>query len=609
MPATPELVIGIAVGGMNDSIHPVALPLTQSARMVNCQIKNQLIATRPGIRAHKLGGDADAYRASNTQGAIYYNPIRGQSQQIFATNKDSLVVAAGGRLYQVTISPLGDPVFSDVTGGAALVSDAHTVHIYQAENYAIAQDGYSPTWIWDGRATAVPSPGYDEDDPQGSWLANGATVGGYVHGRIVQVVGGNRILVGNIIHSNGQNDPVAVLKTSEQVYFASGSSFSPPSNMGEVLAFGILPLSNTTHGHDGAIFHCRRGCFSLKLDHFPRTDWANLAISRHLLIDAAAVGPYALVLHDGDQIFRSRLGVQTIRSAASDTSIIGNPNQPISEPVDSWTNADHGALLRFCSMARWGPWNRIFATTGLWADGAYRGGTGILSLNLNTDGSMRSGEEQRAWEGLWTLPPEIGRPVQLVNGQFQESDRMFVLTSVNECGTERAGLAEIAMDLKHDVLEDGSISEISCQVVTAEVPREGVLYRSSLAGGLMAFEAVEGPFTWGVWVRNDAGDSWALWQSGNVEASEACDPLKKSAAMRVRINLAEGPEAKRRGPRFQFLIRWRGFGQLVGLTANLERTNAPNERPESGVEVLEGFAPCDYNDYEYLNGTTWDQET
>jgi hypothetical protein len=601
MSATPTVVVAYGIEGMNDSVHPSMLGMMRVARMTNCQIKNQTICTRPGVFEHKLGDDAKPYKEGNIQGAAFYNPTRGQSQQIFGTDTDSLVVAASGRKFHVTFSKSGDPVFSDETAGILGTEDAHLVYLYQAENYIIAQDGISNTWIWDGIASAVPSPGFDPDKPEDSWLANAATVGVFAHGRIAQVVGGNRILVGNIIHSNGQNDPVAILKMAEQVYYATGSYFSPPSGMGEILAVGILPLSNTVHGHDDVVFHCRGGCFSLKLDHFPRSQWAEVAISKHLLIDSSAAGPYALTIYDGDQMFRSRHGLQTIKSAASDTAEVGSPNRPISEPVSSWMKSDKDSLLRFSSVAKWGIRNRVLVTTGLWLDGSHRGGKGIVSLNLAPlqDQSSR----QRSWEGLWTLPEKLGRPIQLVNGTFSDNDRMFVLSHANKCEAENKILEFIPYQ-RHDKTVTGEIIPISSQVITSEVPPTAITERHQLAGGVINFDDIHGDFEWGVWVRNTPGDEWTLWQRGKITDSGPTDALADSKGRRLRQNLSDCPRPIKNGPKFQFLVRWRGYAEFVGFVANLEKFNG-EETPQPDANFVGDSAPCGYDDYEYAKGVNW----
>lgn len=606
-----QAVVTFAVQGMNGSIHPAALQFSGVARMVNCRLEGQMITTRYGFRSKQLGDDAKPFREENIQGAIHYNPVYGQSQQAFGENRDSIVVCAGGRKLHFTFGRNDLLSCSDETAGFPSVSDAHIVWPFQAENYLIVQDGQSNVWIWDGNSEAFTSPGYTTDNPETSKLANGASVGAYAHGRVVQVVYGNRILVGDIIHKTHLSDPVNVLGMTEQIYFATGSFFSPPSNMGEVVAMGILPLSNTLHGHDDLMIHCRRGIYSLKIDHSPRTEWPGVAVSKHLLLDTAATGPFALILYDGDQMFRSRNGIQSIRSAAANANILGNPNQPISEPVSDWLDADYHGFLKFASMAKWALRHRIFCTTGLWAKGRWRGGRGMVVLNMNPDGSVSS--DMRAWEGLWTLPPGLGQPVQIINAQFSDDDRLFVLsTKEDPCSTDFTNqFLECHRNLKEDVLEDGTRSRISCQVILSEHPLENIFNSKSYRDGRVNFRNIQGILDWGVWARVSDGDPWTLWKRGKFSGASDCevaDSLIGAKSYRQSFNLGDAPKEVSTGMTIQLLVRWRGFASMESVVVGVEEDTS-NSKPEpDNVLVVETGNCGDYDDYEYAYDTRWEEQ-
>ena len=604
MANTRKAVVTFAVQGMNGSIHPAIPQVTGLSRMTNCQIKGQMITTRPGFMARVLGPDADEFRGENIQGAIHYNPVYGQSQQSYGENRDAIIISAGGKKFHLTFGRSDIPSISNETAGIDGLRDAMVVWMFQAENYAIAQDGASNIWIWDGQSQAFTSPGYNVDKPERSRLANAASVGAYVHGRIVQVIMGGRIIVGDIIHKTRLSDPVNILGMTEQIYYATGSYFSPPSNMGEVVAMGILPLSNTLHGHDDLVIHCRRGIFSLKLDHSPRVEWPAAAISKHLLLDTAATGPYALVLYDGDQMFRSRDGIQSIRSAAANANILGNPNQPISEPVSDWLEGDHHSHLKFASLAKWARQHRILCTTGLWARGRFRGGRGIVSLNMNPDGSATP--EARAWEGLWTLPEDMGLPVQIINAKFNENDRLFVLSTLpNECDqTYKNSLVECKRNLKYDILEDGTISRISSQAILSQFPLENIFNEKFFRDGRVNFVHVEGKLDWGVWGRNSEDDPWLLWKTGVFDAPDMCDTASELLApksYRFSAELGDAPNAISKGKTIQLLVRWRGYAAIESVVIGFEEDTS-NSKPTINSDKVVETAPCgDYDDYEYTS--------
>lgn len=615
MPNVREVVVDFAADGVNDSVYPGLLTRNSVARMTNCRLYRQYPTTRHGFRAIQLGPDAEEFRRLNIQGATFYNPTLGQSQQSFGPDQASLVCSAGGKKFHFTFGPSDVVSVSDETNGHVGIPEAHLAWLFQAENYLICQDGISDTWIWDGTAPAFLSQGYNTNDPEASRLANGATVGAYAHGRVVQVIDGKKIIVGDIIHKSRLSDPSNILETTEQIYFATGSFFSPPSNMGEVVAISILPLRNTQHGHDDVIIHCKYGIFSLKIDHYPRTQWPEIAVSKHLLLDTAAAGPYAVILYDGDQMFRSRYGIQTIRSAAANADTIGSPQQAVSEPVGTLMSADYQPLLKFASMSKWSKEHRAFCTTGMWIEGAHRGGRGIVSINFNPQGSYAA--NARSWEGLWTLPHGYSRPVQMVNALIGDTDRLFVLCT-EPSGTVQEGtrswrnsLVEAISDQKFDQLEDGTKKPISSQVVSRFFPKEDLISVKVFHDGKVIFGDVQGPLEWGVWARSDETEPWVLWTSKTWCGPDVCeggDCLSEARSFRLVMNLGEPPSSLKGATQLQVLVRWRGYASLQAVRVGLEIADSddspyPDCQPQAEVTEL---APCDFDDFEYsLESKSW----
>lgn len=615
MPNIREVIVDFAADGVNDSVYPGLLTRNSVARMTNCRLHKQFPTTRHGFKALPLGPDANEFRRLNIQGATFYNPTLGQSQQSFGPDQASIVCSAGGKKFHFSFGANDIVSCSDETHDLAGVADSHLAWIFQAENYIICQDGISDTWIWDGVSPAFTSPGYNTKVPEASRLANSATVGAYAHGRILQVIDGKKIIVGDIIHKGFLSSPKNILETTEQVYFATGSFFSPPSNMGEVLAISILPLRNTQHGHDDVIIHCKYGIFSLKIDHYPRTQWTELAVSKHLLLDTAASGPYAVILYDGDQMFRSRYGIQTIRSAAANADTVGSPQQAISEPINSLMNADYQPLLRFASMSKWVKEHRAFCTTGLWIEGAHRGGRGIASINFNPQGSYSS--NSRSWEGLWTMPHGYSRPVQILNALVGDRDRLFVLCT-EPSGNVKDGdrewnnsLVEVISDQKFDLMEDGVRKQISSQVVSRFFPKEDLVSVKEFHDGRIVFGDVHGPLEWGVWVRADESDPWTLWTSKKWCGPGDCvgaECLTEGKAYRLVMNLGDFPDSIKNSTQLQALIRWRGYASLQAVRVGLEVSDSDDSPfPDcSGLEEVTELTPCDFDDFEYsLEQPSW----
>lgn len=608
MPNIPTQILTFALRGMNDSTHPATIGVNGVARATNCALVDQILTTRPGARVVRMGEDAKEMRALNFQGACKSNPALGQSQMTFAASQDGIVTAAGGRKFHIVIDGCRASV-SDETNGIAGVADALITHLFQAEKYVIGQDGMSNIWIWDGSTDAFSSPGYNADEPLESRLANGGVLGAYAHARVVQVVRGNRIIVGDIIHRTQFDRPDNILGMTEQIYYASGAFFGPPSDLGPVTAIAVLPLSNTMHGHADLIIHAAGGCYSLDISHYPRTEWPAKAVTKHLLIGSSATGPYAVDSYDGDQVFRSANGIHTIRSAASNANDLGNPNRSISEAVRSWLKADHPQMLPFASVTKWTRENRVFCTTGLWQRGNHRGGRGILALNLLPDPTLNP--DVRAWEGLWTLPEEVGLINHVMAAKFLSGERMFAFTTAFGCDETRMSLVEFDPNLKEDILEDGTRVPISSQVILGESPLENGDRLRQYKDGLITFRNVEGDFWWGVWARSDENKPWELWRAAFSPGTSSCDAACKLASPQkrdIRRNLGCAPESVDNQPRIQILVRWRGYAQLESMTVGVEEQNAGQRPEEEGEKVVE-FQPCDYSDYEYSQEVNrWEQQ-
>lgn len=557
------------LGGMDAARDAALLDARAVAEAVNVESHGQMLRTRPGVRLHDLGLPAGA----NLQGAIHYNPGKGQSQQSFGEDRSVLFFVAAGRKYFCAPS-LDRPEntklsIEDVTGGDGFAGPAslHLAWVYQAENYAIVQDGAGRTWIWDGETSPQLSPGYNVADKEESKLANAATVGLYAHGRIIQVVNGRQVLVGDIIHKGDLSSASNILGTTEQVYWATGSFFSAPSGLGQVTAAAILPIRNTQHGHGEVMIHQENGVFSLDLNVYPRTEWVDRQMVRHALLRTGAVGPYALTLHnDGDQIFRSRHGIQTLRSAAAESGQLGNPVRPISREVGHWMDGDYRPFLRFASLVSWADRNRLLATVEHGLLGSkHRGGRGVVVQNYTP---VSSEATPPVWEGLWTLPREGGQINQLVNDLFHGEDRCFAF--VTGLSDEVLRLAEFSKEMREDVLPDGTRRRIEAQVVSRELTGGDEMTFKAYDAGTVYFRDVIGDLDWEVWAKTDQEPCWALWHEGEwkcADPEQGGEGETLEAPERANLDLGLGvlPDRLKRNRRLQLLVRWTGHASLEGI--------------------------------------------
>ena len=199
MPDAPELSFAFAVRGMNGSVDPALLPVNAVARMVNCRLEGQLPRTRYRFRELPVEGDAlEVWATSNSQGAIYHNPAKGQGAISFAQDQAQIVEASGGGKFSLSIIGSGGrsrATVRDISGGLKHRADVHLAWLTPAEKFVILGDGISNTWIWDGAYAAFESTGINPADKEQARVPNGISAGVYAHGRLHVVVDGRKIYV------------------------------------------------------------------------------------------------------------------------------------------------------------------------------------------------------------------------------------------------------------------------------------------------------------------------------------------------------------------------------------------------------------------------------
>ena len=140
-------------GGMNAALNPSNVPPTQYARATNVELIRQRPSTRRGVKVLPFTTTPDATRKNfqdeNFQGAMFYNPAKGQSSISFALDGSRMMASVGGKRFQVVpkeVQPRSNEVIiQEIDGLKDADPNLHTAWWYQAENYAIVQDGRSST--------------------------------------------------------------------------------------------------------------------------------------------------------------------------------------------------------------------------------------------------------------------------------------------------------------------------------------------------------------------------------------------------------------------------------------------------------------------------------
>ncbi len=584
------------LGGMNQSTPATLLSPREAAEMVNCRVANSVVQTRPGIRMHELPGT----EGLAFQGACFFNPSQGLSQQQIGDNESMIVFAAGGKKFAMTVDAqsVEDTTVSvmEVLGVEPTNPTYHMVWMAQAENYLIAQDGNSATWIWDGDLPARFSTGYRTDVKEDSRLANAASMIAYAHGRVVQVVNGRQVLIGDIIHKDGTSSAENILGMTEQTYWASGSFFSPPSALGKINAVAALPLKNTTHGHGDLIFHCEEGIFSLDVTIYPRESWINQAITKHVSLDGSASGFYAITLYDSDQIYLTRNGVHSLRSAAQ-VNQVGNPQRPLSERVTRYIERDSTELFRFASVCKSVRDNRLFVTTDhLIHNAAHRGARGALVLNFRPDPST----ELTCWEGLWTLSKEGYLINQIVSGTFDSRERVFAFVTGMD---DVMRVAEFSRSLTKDFLPDKTEKAIEWQFVTRADVMGDETTPKSFTGGVASFKNIIGQMSVKVFIRSDQTE-WVPYREACFDGADEC-AYGMAPSREYLLDLGSPPSTIRPCRWVQLLFKMTGHGacETVRMKATIDKGGEQSGNIQSACikldpdqgDVLE-FNPFSYQD-------------
>lgn len=495
-----------APGGMNSALDEMDLPVGTVARAINLRLHKKRLATRPGVTAVPLTGDSavvDRWAAYNIQGGMRYRPARGSSALTFARDYERLMISCGGGRYSVAIrdatgiTPTAQ--ISDVSGG--LYTKLWDTHWWvQAENYAISSDAVGATWIWDGENPAFASAGYNTATPLSARVPNAAGPMCYAN-NMLHVAAKGGILVGNRLHQENRTDARNVLEFSDQRYWATGQMFSQPSILGPVTAVMPLPVAGRNNGIGFIIPHCNEGAFGIFDNIADRSTWPTQAVVQLINDSYGAVGQYAIALFVGDQIFRTKLGIQTYKTMQAEYDILGATMIDLGKEVRRWLDADDPELLRFCSISTMPTKSRTFCTTAPRANGIHRWHDGLLSCHANPiEGAIPSG---RAWEGLWTFPREIGGPVLMLQGpdhtawgvHYSEfANRNFIVRHWNE--------------YQNDITEDGKERLIEWRVVLGKIAPDKIIGKAKAENIYVRFANCQGTVRGQLYVRTELSPDW-----------------------------------------------------------------------------------------------------
>lgn len=374
-------------GGMNKGLDPGLLDPDQFEDSFNLTVRGGLVTTRPAFRRIQLNwpNDDEASFHTRFQRALAYQGDDG---------KCAFLVMTGGRLWRINPTTFN---VSDASGGNLQRSDVELAWGFQAENYAIWNDGSSLPVFYDGAMTRRSA------GQAGTELLPGRA-GAYVNGRVwYSRPTGRTFRAGDLVFgasgsvTTGRRD--AVLKETENTFLNEGGEFSVPQSGPPINAMIYLPQLDTSLGQGPLMVFTSQSVFSVNSP-ADRTVWKEVTypIQTIGLLSDGALSPNGVVQVNGDLWFRGVEGIQSFLLARRQFT---DPGQsPKSFEVDKILDKDTEWLLQNGSAVYWK--KRLLTTISPVRDndfGIYH--RGLVSLDFAPVSSLK-GNLAPAWEGRWT---------------------------------------------------------------------------------------------------------------------------------------------------------------------------------------------------------------
>ena len=574
-------------GGMDSGRSPALLPKTQVAYAQNVTFRGGYAKTRPSFERIPLATSdpATAMLAAKFQGSGYYEE---------SNTAAHMIVVAGGNVYKLTPPTSGiNWTVADITGGVTVSATRERVHMIQADEYLIIQDGTNSPYIYSDTASGT--------WPQASSAtANRVPVGtgpmAYGNGRL-WVAQGRNFVAGDILGGT-----TGILKFTENTLLAGGGSFTVSVGSGDITAMRFVAAPNTALGVGELMVFTSDAAFSVNVP-ADRNDWYALAdpIQRVVLINNGSSSQHSTELVNGDCLFRSRDGIRSLIQAVRDFSQQGNT--PISREMSRILKHDNPAYLPHQSGVLFN--NRYLLTsmdnykaaTGV----AYKGLT-VLDFDLI---SGLSGKAPAAYDGFWKLEVERGSPsaltgfdiYQLAKGRFSEVERCFAFVR-NESQTLE--IWELKNDGDHIEDKDYSSGDAVYQKISSEIELPSFDFGQAGASKELASadmwvdEVSGGRVDFHCDFHPDQYPCWIDWQDWHVIAeyqASDCESLidyQKQYRPRMRIGRppeTDEPAAGKRmnyGWEFAARVKWKGHARLKMFRLNALETQ---EEPYADVNI------------------------
>ena len=573
-------------GGMDAGRNPSDIAKTQVAYAENITFRGGFARTRPAFRRIVFpseSADALSMLAARFQGAHYYEES--------ATYRFFIVVA-GGSIYKLAPPASGEEwTVTDITNGMTISSTKQRVYMIQADKYLIIQDGTNTPVIWahDVAARVAAS----DEVPQGTGPM------AYGNGRL-WVANGRKFYAGDILGGT-----TGILKFTENTLLLGGGAFNVSVGSGDITAMRFVTTTNTALGTGELMVYTADGAFAIVVPP-DRYDWYSLTdpIQRVVMPNNGSVSHFATLGVNGDQYFRSRDGVRSIKEAVRDWADPGNT--PISREMNRVLKYDSQTYMPFMSAVLFD--NRLLmtamsdydATTGI-------GFKGLVVLDFDVVSGMRE-KLPPVWDGFWRM--KITRSstetdfdiLQIFTGRFNEIERCMVAVRNESDTLEFWELKADGADLSADTdLEwdsgssayDAVDSRITSELETPSFDFGQMGASKELVSADMWVDELSGTVDFHADFHPDQYPCWVSWQDWAVTSQSGpsdCDSLidyKKQYRPRMRIARPPDTEEPAAGKRFNLgwefaaRLKWKGRARL-----KLFRLNAIEVVEEPFADVV-----------------------
>jgi hypothetical protein len=542
----------------------------------------------------------EEWLTADSQAMIPYLPQRGQGAHYFSEADDGLVESARGKLWSIDLGA-DTATVSDVSCGQVDGEDFLMAWLTQAENYVLRTDGHSNTQVWNGQDCVSGLSGLTTD-PANATFPNGGGAAAYSDGRTWAEIFGREIVASDQLASLS-GTASDILRFSQQATAATSTTFSQPTSLGtDVVAMFPFydPGSGAADGVpylmvamlDGGLWGIRQGV--------PRAQWESTLMVRQFSTQSAPTGPYAHSSQDGEIVYRSHRGIESLRMLGNERSNPFGAHVDLSASIAELLDSDDRELLIFAQLVNSTRFGRMMSTVSPQSFGTRHWHNGYISAKWNPQRTTYPGAH--AWEGLNVLPDEMGRIVHMVEGIFGGRERVIALTVDPETGRKRL-IEQIRAD-GPDELADGTTFPIGWQMQTRKITAGSEFLRADMRHMMLGVYNVEGDFSYDLTARTERSCCWRDVQDGAGHASdcgETCGNCYGLAGAEDSIplgSLANLLDGKSRW--VQFVLRGSGVGSI---DLAMDEPGSPEGVPQDKEDMVlrSECSRCEFDPFEYWN--------